>query len=115
MLRYVFLCLFALPALADTVYVTEFKAAPPVTVYYQAVRAPALANQTVAVGAVTAQSAAFNAATGIVRIHVDVACHINIGGTNPTATTSSMLMSADSTEYFVVTAGDKLAVIEAGP
>lgn len=97
---------------AATLYVTEFQSAPPVSVYYQAVSTPAVANQTVSIGVSSAQSAAFNASTGIVRLHADVACHIVVGGASPTATSSSMRFVAGQTEYFVVIAGQKLAVIQ---
>lgn len=52
-----FAILFALPAMSATLWVTEFTGAPPNSVYYQAVKAPALANQTVTVGGVSTQSA----------------------------------------------------------
>lgn len=99
------------PSFAATLYVTEFAAAPPVSVYYQAARAPALANQTVAVGGGSLQSAAFGVTTGLVRVHCDIICNVNVGGTNPTATVTSMRLAAGQTEYFVVQAGDKVAVI----
>lgn len=98
-------------ASAATLYVTEFVGAPPLSVYYQAARAPALVDQTVAIGGSSTRSAAFNANTGIIRVSTDVACHLVIGGTAPTATTSSMRMAAGQTEYFLVSPGDKLAVI----
>lgn len=110
--------LLALPLLlaaslsgAATLYVTEFTSAPPVSVYYQAARAPALANQAVTITSSSAQSAAFNDSTGLIRIQCDVACHVTVGGTSPTATASSMRLGAGATEYFVVIAGDKVAVI----
>lgn len=107
------LCLVASASVADTLYVTEFVGPPTVSVYYQAVNTPANANQTVAIGGASTQSAAFTTGSRIVRIHTDVACHLEIGGTNPVATTSSMRLAADQTEYFVVAAGQKLAVIVA--
>lgn len=73
---------------------------------------PSLAAQTVTIGATSAQSSALNAATTFVRIHTDAACHI-LAGDNPTATTSNLRMPADSTEYFAVTAGQKIAAITA--
>lgn len=108
------LALLAAPlALADTLYVTEFTGPPAVSVYYQAANTPAVANQTVAISGVSAQSAAFNSSTKLVRVHTDVACHVVVGGASPTATTSSMRLGAGQTEYFVVTAGQRLAVIVA--
>lgn len=108
----VFACLCALPVCAANLFVTEFAAAPPVSVYYQAAKAPAIANQVLAIGGTSVPSVAFGLATGLVRIHADVACHVVMGGTSPIATSSSMRLSAGQTEYFVVLAGDKLAVIQ---
>lgn len=96
---------------AATLYVTEITSAPPTVVVYQAARMPAVVNQTVAIGVSSTQSTAFDPSTGLIRVHADVACHVVIGGTNPTATVSSMRMIAGQTEYFTVKAGDKLAVI----
>lgn len=101
--------LFALPALADTLYVTEFPVNQTVT--YQAVKTPPTASQKITITGTSAQSAAFNAATTIIRVHADAACSVQIGGTNPTATTTSARFAAGQTEYFLVVAGDKLAVI----
>lgn len=103
------LFLFSGWCFAATVYITEYQTNVAVT--YQAVITPALATQTVAVGVSSTQSAAFNASTSLIRVHTDVACSVQIGGTNPTATSSSMRMAANQTEYFFVKAGDKLAVI----
>lgn len=73
---------------------------------------PGVANQTpVAIGGATTQSSAFSARTRVIRVHTDVICSVEIGGTNPVATTDSPRMAAGSTEYFCVTPGDKLAVI----
>ena len=78
----------------------------------QAVSQAPLAEQTVAIGGASAQSAAFNARTQVVRIHTDAICSIKFG-TNPTATTSTARMIAGQTEYFAVPRGAayKVAVI----
>ena len=65
----------------------------------------------VAIGGASAQSAAFNTNTQIVRIEADAVCSVEIGGANPTATATSQRMSAGQTEYFAVNPGEKLAVI----
>jgi hypothetical protein len=114
MLRYFLslaLYLFVPVALADTLYVTEFPGPPAISVYYQAVNTPAVANQAVTITGASAQSAVFAATTKIIRVHTDTACHVVIGGTNPTATVTSMRLSENATEYFVVTPGQRLAVI----
>lgn len=98
-------------ASADTLYVTEFAGPPAVSVYFQAANTPALTEQTVAIAGASAQSAVFGGSTKLVRVHTDVACHVVVGGSNPTATTSSMRLGAGQTEYFVVTPGQRLAVI----
>jgi hypothetical protein len=71
---------------------------------------PVVANQTVAIGSSSAQSAALNGKTRMVRIHTDAICHVAIGS-NPTATTSLTRLAADQTEYFGVLPGTKIAVI----
>lgn len=96
-------------ASADTLYITEYAQSPTVT--YQAVSNPSLGNQTVAIGAASAVSVATKPQTRIVRLHCDVACHIEIGGAAPVATLASPRMVAGQTEYFVVTSGAKIAVI----
>lgn len=72
---------------------------------------PAVAEQVVAITTNT-QSSAFNAKTAFVRIHVDAICSIEFG-TNPTASTTTARMAANSTEYFAVPKGlsYKVAVI----
>lgn len=71
---------------------------------------PALKNQApLAIGSET-KSAVFGDSTKLIRVHVDAICSIAIGKT-PTATTNSMRLAADTTEYFGVQPGDKLSVI----
>lgn len=108
--------LFALLALAftfvadaSTLYLTEFKDLPPVT--FQAAPMPANANQVVTFTTGSVQSSAFTYRTILIRVQCDAVCHVNIGGSSPTATTISMRLAQDQTEYFTVHQGDKLAVI----
>lgn len=96
-------------ASAATVYIDEYRFNNTVT--YQAVLTPPVASQTVAIGGSSTQSAAFNSATYMIRIHADAICSILIGGTNPVATTTNARFVAGQTEYFLVKPGDKLAVI----
>jgi hypothetical protein len=95
-------------------YITEFGAqgrdqqnfiAPVATM-------PALVQQTVAISASSAASAAFGAQTAMIRIESDTTCSV-IVGTAPTATTTSMRVAADSPEYFAIPMGQsfKIAVI----
>jgi hypothetical protein len=79
----------------------------------QATPLPPLAEQTVAIGAGSAQSTAFNAATVFIRAHADSICSIAVGA-NPTATAGNARLAANQTEYFAVRAGDKIAVIQNG-
>lgn len=74
------------------------------------VQMPPIASQTVAIGAASVQSAAFAATTKIIAAHTDAVCSIEIG-TDPTATANSRRMAANSTEYFEVFPGHKIAVI----
>lgn len=96
-------------ASADTLYVTEFPNASPTI--WQAAPAPPTRSSVVAISASSTQSLAFTTSTTLVRLHCDVACFVEVGGTNPTATTSSAKMVAGQTEYFLVVAGAKVAVL----
>ena len=62
---------------------------------------PPLVTQKVANDGATVQSAVFNAKTRVVGVHSDSICSIEFG-TNPTATTSSRRLAANSTEYFSI-------------
>lgn len=91
-------------------YVTELTAlATRVSTATQIAQMPPVAEQTVTF-TTTTQSSAFNVATRFIRVHTDAICSISIGS-NPTATTSTMRMAADTVEYFGVTAGDKIAFV----
>jgi hypothetical protein len=97
-----------------TLYITELSnsgnsnTAP----YLQMAAQPPIAEQTVAIGASSAQSSALNAATKFVRLFTDTVCGISFG-TNPTAGATSARMAANTTEYFGVPQGQsfKVAVI----
>ena len=75
--------------------VNQFSASLP------AVALPPLANQQVAVGASSVQSAALNAGTRTIRVRADVACRIECGA-SPTAAATSMPLGENETEYFQV-------------
>lgn len=96
-----------------TLYVTEYsslglQSSGPA----QAALEPENASQTVAIGGASAQSNAFGAATGVVRLHSDAICSVKFG-TNPTAAATNRRMAANQTEYFAVPIGQsfKVAVI----
>jgi len=57
----------------------------------------------------SAQSAALQANTALVRLHTDGICSVAFG-TNPTATTSNLRMVAGQTEYFAVHPGSNLKI-----
>lgn len=71
---------------------------------------PPLAEQTVSIGGSSTASAAFNAATSVIRIHTDAICSLAFGSA-PTASSVTMRLAANQTEYFGVAAGTKVAVI----
>jgi hypothetical protein len=71
---------------------------------------PPIAEQTVAIAGASAQSAALNTTTEVVRVHTDAICSVAFGS-NPTATATTMRLAAGSTEYFYVVPGSKIAVI----
>ena len=65
-------------------------------------REPATANNPVAIGGASVQSAVFNARTKFIRVHADAACRVEIG-VNPTAVADvSKRIGANGTEYFGV-------------
>jgi len=75
---------------------------------------PPAAEQTVAISASSAASAAFGTSTYLVRLHTDAICSIAFGtaaGSTPTATAANARMAANQTEYFAVVPGQKVAVI----
>lgn len=91
-------------------YVTEYKDVGRSAFTPMVAQAPGIVGQTIAIGGASLQSAAFNAATNLIRVHTDAICSVAIGP-NPTATTSVKRMAADQTEYWAVNPGDKIAVI----
>ncbi len=94
-----------------TLYIAEFAMLPQGSGGQpQIAPRPALTTQTVAIGGSSTQSAAFSAQTTYIRVHSDAICSTAVGS-NPTATATSERMSAESTEYFGVTPGHKIAVI----
>lgn len=94
-----------------TLYISEFNKSGKSLEGAQidAATLPAIVHQTVAVGGASVQSAAF--AGSYVRLVSDTACYVSVG-TNPTASASTMRLLADSPEYFAVTPGHKIAVIQ---
>lgn len=91
-------------------YVTELTAlATRVSMPTPIAQMPPIAEQTVTF-TTTTQSNAFGATTRFIRVHTDAICSIAIGS-NPTATTSTMRLPADTIEYFGVSAGDKIAFV----
>jgi hypothetical protein len=74
------------------------------------VKMPPTAEQKVANDGVSTQSAAFNDRTTIIGIHSDSICSVAFGA-SPTATVANRRLAANSTEYFEVIPGQKLAVI----
>lgn len=93
-----------------TLYVTEFadiSATQGVLIGKQ----PPVAEQTVAIGASSAQSSAFNQRTNYIRLSPDTQICSVLIGSNPTAAATNMRMAAGSVEYFAVPQGAKVAVI----
>lgn len=91
-----------------TAYITEFREISKIGA--QIAQGYPVAQNNVAIGGASAQSAAFNNATRYIRVHVDAICSIRIGS-NPSAAATDARMAADNTEYFGVQSGDKIAVI----
>lgn len=89
-----------------TLYITEFA-----SVYQGRMVIPQTpgSHQTVAIGT-EADSVAFKDTTVVIRVHADAICSLAFGSA-PTASTTTMRMAANQTEYFAVRPGDKLSVI----
>lgn len=75
------------------------------------VKEPALVDQTVAFTGTAGTSAAFGTSTRIVRISTDGKCAYKFG-TAPTAVVTDKEMPAGHVEYFCVTAGHKISMID---
>lgn len=101
------------PALAATLYVSEFGNYQPNAL--PAAFAPANTMQTVAVTGTSAQSSAFGSNTVLIRLFADAAMCVVVGGSSPTATATSQPMAANQVEYFLVRPGDKVAAITCTP
>lgn len=97
-------------AQASTCSVSEFANASPIL--YQAATAPPLAAAVVTYTTSSVQSSVFQDLTQLVRVQCDAVGYITFG-TNPTATLTSVRLSANVAEYFAVPkySGFKLAVI----
>lgn len=96
-----------------TLFITEFRGTRNARAGLDPVASlPPLAEQNIVVGAGSLQSAAFNLAADMVRVHAVVNCCVKFG-TNPVATATSMRLAAGTTEYFGVPADGvmKIAVI----
>lgn len=98
-----------------TLYVAEFER--PRNQWVDIANAPPVVEQTVAIGGASTQCTnAFGGTnqtqykTAMIRVATDAICSIAIG-TNPTATTSTMRMAANTVEYFSVSPNMKIAVI----
>lgn len=65
---------------------------------------PANISQTLAIGATTAASSAFQNNTSMIRLHTDSICSVAFG-VSPSATATSRRMAANQTEYFTVPIG----------
>lgn len=90
-----------------TLYVTEYATVAIAQIggaISQAPHEPPLVEQTVAIGGSSTQSAAFNSATTLVRLHCDAICSI-VFGTNPVATAANQRFAANQTEYKSVSKG----------
>ncbi len=105
--------------MASYLYITEYASLATVQIAGQSAQVPEeppLAQQVVSVTSSSAQSAAFNAQTTLVRLHIDgVAPIAFLFGTNPTATVESgsppsARMAENQTEYHGVPRGQNYMV-----
>lgn len=94
----------------SNLYVTEFAGPAQNFGTVQVAQTPVVAEQVISFTGTAGTSAAFNARTRMVRIHVDGIASLQFGA-SPTATTSMMRLTAGQTEYFGVTAGQKVSAV----
>lgn len=73
--------------------------------------ATSITQPVIAITGSSTPSQAFSQQTILIRVHCDSVCSVKVGGINPVATTQSMRLAANQTEYFSVQQGDALAVI----
>ena len=71
---------------------------------------PPLATQTLTSSGASQQSAAFNAKTKMIQVHTDGIISLEFGA-NPTVTTNSFRLAANTTMYFEVLPASKVAYI----
>lgn len=62
-------------------------------------------------GGGSTQSAAFSGDTRLIEVTCDTVCSVHVGGSNPAATVNDTRFFIGRVSYYVVTPGDKLAVI----
>lgn len=84
-------------------YITEFASQAQDARGWRTVMAdqPPAAEQAMAITAGSTQSNAFNPLTRFVRLECDAVCSVEFGA-NPTASTTTMRMAANTAEYFGV-------------
>jgi hypothetical protein len=81
--------------------------------YIQAGREPGNGDQSISTSGTTAQSAAFNANTRLIMVSTPAAQAVSVEfGVNPTAVITGLRLQANSTFYFGVTPGHKMAAID---
>lgn len=93
-----------------TLYIAEYAlmGAAPNSVP-QMPQEPVVAEQILAIGGSSGQSAFFNARTRFVRLHCDSVCSVEFG-LNPTATATTARLAANQTEYHAVPEGGSYRV-----
>ena len=69
--------------------------------------------QNITTSGTSAQSSALNSETRVVRLIATTNTYVAFGS-NPTATSSSMYLTASSSEYFIVAGGSKIAALQVG-
>ena len=102
----------AAPVHAATLYLSEFAngVSQVGTTTPQIYPQPAITDQTVAIGATSSASAAFNAKTHAVLAVCDEGCSVVVGS-SPTAAATNFLLFQGTPVEFAVSPGQKIAVI----
>lgn len=79
--------------------------------YQAASKEPAQKRQMLKTGAKPVSSEVFDKFNSAIRLASDVDCFVEFG-IDPTATSNSLLLLGGAAEYFIVTPGHRLSVVE---
>lgn len=94
-----------------TLYITEMPQVGSIGIgFASAPGMPGLVEQSISIGGVSVQSAAFAAGTRLIMVNTDATCSLAFGA-NPQAVTTAHRMAINETRFYAVNPTQKVAVI----